>query len=350
MGSTRPEVVGVLLVVGVDGLVEGLSWGEGDAGPGRVALGQEGVQPAVPGVPRGEAAVEDGVAQRGGAHDVVRPPDAEGVQGAPGGGRLGHQLQQVGEQGAVRGERASPRSRSRRTRSPPGRRRTPGAGASEAPPWTTANSRGRGAASASAAWGPERLRGRTGSREEEVELCPAALRPAHGALDRTGLLGRIVLGAGAVVEAHHHVAAELELGLDAALRGQGQLLPAAGLAEDDLVGPDGPAAGVLADQGVDLEAPGVADHRAVPAHEAVHAPRLLDQARAGAAHEVEGVDHDPLHADGAQVRRVDGAHPGPGGVREEDRQGEAPVARGRERGLPWRCASGAGEDVDGLRR
>src|SRR5262249_42236749 len=98
---------------------------------------------------------------------------------------------------------------------------------------------------------------------------PAALGPAQGAPG--GLPGPLVAGGvlDALVEGHDHVRAELLLDGDGHLRGQAALAAVDVGAEGDPVLVQAAQVG----QAEDLEAAGVGQDGAVPAHEAVQAPQ-----------------------------------------------------------------------------
>src|SRR5690606_26376333 len=98
-------------------------------------------------------------------------------------------------------------------------------------------------------------------------LLATSARPADGALDRTLLLGLGGVRIGAVVQADHDVAAELELEVDDPLGREGPLLAGLRLAEDHLVVANDAAVGVLADEAPHLEPARIAQDWLVPVHE-----------------------------------------------------------------------------------
>ncbi len=159
-------------------------------------------------------------------------------------------------------------------------------------------------------------------RHLTVELLAAAPRPAHRPFHGSLLLRLRRVRIGAVVEADDDVAAELELKADHPLGRQVPLLPGLRLAEDDLVVPDDATPRILADEAPDLEPAGVAQDRSLPVHEPMDPARRLDDARAGTAEEVKGVDHHPLDPDPAQVVAAGAAHAGTRRIGQEGRHGQ----------------------------
>ena len=174
----------------------------------------------------------------------------------------------------------------------------------------------------------------------EVELLAASLGPADGSLDGAFLLIQGRLRIGAVVEANDDVGSELELQLDHPLGGQVPLFAGRRLAKDHLVVADHAALRILADQAPDLEAPGVGQDRTIPVHEPMHASGRLHHPRARAPQQVEGIDHEAVDADRAQVLTADAAHAGARRVRHEGRNGQDAPLRGQRvshhRGPPSR--------------
>src|SRR5581483_12348138 len=121
---------------------------------------------------------------------------------------------------------------------------------------------------------------------QPIELRAAPPGPAHRALDGALLLGRRRVDGSAVVQTHHDVAAQLELHLDRALRGQRDALAGGRLAKDDLIWPDDSGSRVLANERIDLKPAGIAYHRARPAHETMDPAGFFDQPRAGRAQQM----------------------------------------------------------------
>ena len=173
---------------------------------------------------------------------------------------------------------------------------------------------------------------RVGARGEAPQ--GPAVRAVHRLADGAPLCG----GRQAHVEDHHHVGADGGLHLDRALGGE-DVRPAVHVAAE--------ARPLLVDRPVvrereDLEAAGVGEDGAVPAHEAVDPAHAPERLRARPEHEVVGVREDDLGAEGADVvgreagdararpdgherRRLDGAV----GGREGAAAGARPGVAGR---------------------
>ncbi len=257
-----------------------------------------------------QRAVEDGIAEREGTDHVVRPADAERVLGHLARQRLGHPAHRLRQERAVGGQRpaaepvAIEADLRQRRRALPSQRLDAAALDDGEDPWRLPTTLGHSA----------------------IELVPAASRPAHGPFDGALLLGFGGVRIGAVVEADDHVAAELELEAHDPLRGQVPLLAGRRLAEDDLVVADDAAVRVLADEAPDLEAARVADDRTIPVHEPMDASGRLHHPRPGPPQQVEGIDDDPLHADGPQVLAAHPAHAGARRIGQEARHGQRAAA------------------------
>ena len=128
--------------------------------------------------------------------------------------------------------------------------------------------------------------------------------PAGGARDRLLVVRPIGLGRQAFVEAHEHVASELELDPRGALRRQ-ELRAAVEVAtERSALLVDLPVLG----ERVDLEAAGVGEEASVPRHEPVQAAHFMDQLGTGAQEQVVGVPEDDLGTDGGEIIGRDGLH------------------------------------------
>jgi hypothetical protein len=163
----------------------------------------------------------------------------------------------------------------------------------------------------------------------------AGVRPEAGQSHRLLELAAGRVGGRADVEAHRDVGAELGLRAGGQLRCQARRVAVVDRAEGDAVV-------VQAEDRVaereDLEAAGVGQDRAVPAHEGVQPAELGDRLRAGTEVQVVGVAEQDLGAEVAQLAGVDALDRGLGADGHEGRRAQLTVRR-REHSRPGRAVS-----------
>ena len=156
-----------------------------------------------------------------------------------------------------------------------------------------------------------------------VEFRPAALAPADGELHAAPLYVNGVVRVGTHIQGHHHVAAVLELYLDALFRGEGQLFTTAVGPKDDLPIPDLAVLRVFTDQGIELEAAGIGQDRAAVPGEAVQPAKGLHKLGPGLGQQVVAVHLTAVQACRVHIFKRSGSNRAIGGVREKSRQGKA---------------------------
>ena len=193
-----------------------------------------------------------------------------------------------------------------------------------------------------------------------LELGDAAVGPAVAEAQRAlGVFAVGVIGR-AFVERDDEIGAELALDVDRAFRRQ-QVLAAVDVGTEgrtlfaDLeqrLGPRdvAPALDLVGDRAVaeaeDLEAAGIGQHRAVPAHEAVQPAHLRHQVGARLQHQMIGVGEDDLRLLLAQAGRRAGLHRRLGGAEDEGRRVERAVRRGQPPAPRARALRVLGDDVE----
>ncbi len=176
--------------------------------------------------------------------------------------------------------------------------------------------------------GLERVDRRASLAREAVELHATAVEPAERTFHRRA--GGTLVGAALDQLVELHDAVGTEVALDAHHRLGGVVVHRAveWAAEDD------PLLGHRAElcEGEDLEAPGVGEHRALPAREGVEAAEGADHRVAGAQVEMEGVAEDHAAAGGGDF--ID-REPFDGAMRSDRHEGrrlDDPVRRGEAAG------------------